>query len=262
MVLPARMRHGRAARPTRPRRRPGASPPYSTGKTAMTWGAGLRSSGCSRCASGADGAGAAAAGSRAGPSCGWNSRCMFTGLQVRYVVERYIYASLRTGGSHDRDQVDWCQGGGWPMSSAAVETAVIKTRIPSRLDRLPWARFHWLIILGLGTAWILDGLEVTIVGTVASRMTEAGSGISISAAQIGIGRRYLRRRRLPRRPVLRAAHRPVRPQEAVHVDAGPVPGRHGGHRRSSARGSSSPRASSPGPASAASTRRSTRPSTS
>ena len=58
-------------------------------------------------------------------------------------------------------------------------------KIPSRLDRLPWARFHWLIILGLGTAWILDGLEVTIVGTVGSRMTEAGSGISISTAQIG-----------------------------------------------------------------------------
>ena len=71
------------------------------------------------------------------------------------------------------------------MSSAAVETGVIKTRIPSRLDRLPWVRFHWLIILGLGTAWILDGLEVTIVGTVSSRMTEAGSGISISTAQIG-----------------------------------------------------------------------------
>jgi hypothetical protein len=29
-----------------------------------------------------------------------------------------------------------------------------------RLDRLPWARFHWIVIAGLGTAWILDGLEV------------------------------------------------------------------------------------------------------
>ena len=36
------------------------------------------------------------------------------------------------------------------MSSAAGETGVIRTKIPSRLDRLPWARFHWLIILGLG----------------------------------------------------------------------------------------------------------------
>ncbi len=68
----------------------------------------------------------------------------------------------------------------------SVETGVIQTRIPARLDRLPWSRFHWLIIVGLGTAWILDGLEVTIVGTVASRMTSDGSGISISSAQIGI----------------------------------------------------------------------------
>jgi MFS family permease len=66
------------------------------------------------------------------------------------------------------------------------QSQTIETRIPSRLDRLPWSKFHWLVILGLGTAWVLDGLEVTIVGAVASRMTEKGSGISISAAQIGI----------------------------------------------------------------------------
>ncbi|MDO8106978.1 MFS transporter [Isoptericola sp. b441] len=67
-----------------------------------------------------------------------------------------------------------------------VATGTITTKIPGRLDRLPWSRFHWLIILGLGTAWILDGLEVTIVGTVSSRMTESGSGITIDAAQIGL----------------------------------------------------------------------------
>src|SRR6476469_8710837 len=61
----------------------------------------------------------------------------------------------------------------------------IETQVPSRLDRLPWSRFHWMVIIGLGTVWILDGLEVTIVGSVASRLTEKGSGISISAGQIG-----------------------------------------------------------------------------
>jgi MFS family permease len=71
------------------------------------------------------------------------------------------------------------------MTPGAVRTGVIRTKIPSRLDRLPWGRFHWLVILGLGTAWILDGLEVTIVGTVGSRLTEHGSGISISVAQVG-----------------------------------------------------------------------------
>jgi len=40
----------------------------------------------------------------------------------------------------------------------------IETNVPARSDRLPWVRWHWLIVIGLGTVWILDGLEVTIVG--------------------------------------------------------------------------------------------------
>jgi MFS family permease len=69
--------------------------------------------------------------------------------------------------------------------TGAAETATIKTRIPARLDRLPWSKFHWLVVIGLGTVWILDGLEVTIVSSVASRLSEAGSGITMSAGQIG-----------------------------------------------------------------------------
>jgi MFS family permease len=67
----------------------------------------------------------------------------------------------------------------------SVQTDTIETSIPARLDRLPWFRFHWLVVVGLGTVWILDGLEVTMVGSVASRLTEGGSGISINAGQIG-----------------------------------------------------------------------------
>ncbi|MEP6954588.1 MAG: MFS transporter, partial [Solirubrobacteraceae bacterium] len=67
----------------------------------------------------------------------------------------------------------------------ATETGTIETRIPARLDRLPWSKFHWRVLFGLGTVWILDGLEVTMVGSVASRLTEKGSGISISTGQIG-----------------------------------------------------------------------------
>src|ERR671926_707764 len=66
-----------------------------------------------------------------------------------------------------------------------VTLGTIETQVPSRLDRLPWARFHWLVVIGLGTVWILDGLEVTIVGSIASRLTEKGSGITISTSQIG-----------------------------------------------------------------------------
>jgi MFS family permease len=69
--------------------------------------------------------------------------------------------------------------------TASVETGRIETNIPARLDRLPWAKFHWLVVIGLGTVWILDGLEVTIVGAIAPRLTEGGSGITISTAQIG-----------------------------------------------------------------------------
>ena len=42
--------------------------------------------------------------------------------------------------------------------SAGVETGRITTDIPARMDRLPWARWHWLVVIGLGTVWILDGL--------------------------------------------------------------------------------------------------------
>ncbi|WP_460776203.1 MFS transporter [Microbacterium sp. GXF7504] len=61
----------------------------------------------------------------------------------------------------------------------------ISTTIPARMDRLPWSSWHWLVVAGLGTVWILDGLEVTIVGAVASRLTDESSGLDLSPAQIG-----------------------------------------------------------------------------
>nr|WP_090277222.1 MFS transporter [Mycolicibacterium komanii]CRL71357.1 sugar transporter [Mycolicibacterium komanii] len=70
--------------------------------------------------------------------------------------------------------------------SSGVQTDTITTQVPSRLDRLPWSRFHWRVVIGLGGVWILDGLEVTMVGNVASRLTESGSGIELTAGQIGI----------------------------------------------------------------------------
>ena len=44
-------------------------------------------------------------------------------------------------------------------------SGAIQTDIPARLDRLPWSRFHLLVVVALGVTWILDGLEVTIVGS-------------------------------------------------------------------------------------------------
>ncbi|MCW3031785.1 MAG: hypothetical protein QOK19_1957 [Solirubrobacteraceae bacterium] len=68
--------------------------------------------------------------------------------------------------------------------SNGVQTGTITTNIPGRLDRLPWSRFHWLIIIGLGTAWVLDGLEVNVVGSISSRLSESGAGAGLSKSDI------------------------------------------------------------------------------
>src|SRR4051794_29479418 len=68
-------------------------------------------------------------------------------------------------------------------SSGALRT--IETDIPARMDRLPWSRWHWMVIIGLGTVWILDGLAVTIVGAIGGRLTESGSGLELTPSQVG-----------------------------------------------------------------------------
>ncbi|MFE7954937.1 MFS transporter [Streptomyces sp. NPDC057413] len=71
------------------------------------------------------------------------------------------------------------------MTTAEAGTGrTVTTNIPARLDRLPWSRWHWTIVVGLGTVWILDGLEVTVVGNIASRLSESGSGLDITSGQI------------------------------------------------------------------------------
>jgi MFS family permease len=60
----------------------------------------------------------------------------------------------------------------------------VTTKVPARLDRLPWSRWHWMIVIGLGTVWILDGLEVTIVGNISAQLAKPGSGIHITQAQV------------------------------------------------------------------------------
>ncbi|GGZ81783.1 MFS transporter [Streptomyces subrutilus] len=64
------------------------------------------------------------------------------------------------------------------------KSGTVTTKVPARLDQLPWSRWHWMIVIGLGTVWVLDGLEVTIVGNIASRLSEDGSGLSITDAQV------------------------------------------------------------------------------
>jgi MFS family permease len=65
------------------------------------------------------------------------------------------------------------------------DQAVFETDVPARLDRLPWSRFHWLVVFALGVTWILDGLEVTLVGSLAPVIASA-KGLSLDARQVGL----------------------------------------------------------------------------
>jgi MFS family permease len=67
---------------------------------------------------------------------------------------------------------------------AQVHGDEIETLIPARLDRIPWCRFHWLLVVALGITWILDGLEVTLMGAVAAVLQHPQT-LNFSAAQIG-----------------------------------------------------------------------------
>jgi MFS family permease len=70
-------------------------------------------------------------------------------------------------------------------------TAVIETDIPARLDRLPWTRFHTLVVVALGITWILDGLEVTLAGSIAGALQESPV-LHFDATEVGlVGTAYL-----------------------------------------------------------------------
>jgi MFS family permease len=71
------------------------------------------------------------------------------------------------------------------VGNGATGYRTIETDIPARMDRLPWSRWHWMVVIGLGTVWILDGLAVTIVGAIGGRLSEPGSGLELTAAQVG-----------------------------------------------------------------------------
>lgn len=62
---------------------------------------------------------------------------------------------------------------------------VTRTDIPCRLDRLPWGRFHSLVVVALGITWILDGLEVTLAGALAGSLKQSPS-LAFSNLEIGL----------------------------------------------------------------------------
>src|SRR5208282_4604880 len=70
------------------------------------------------------------------------------------------------------------------LESTQGSTEIFETLIPARLDRLPWSRFHWLLVVGLGITWVLDGLEVTLMGAI-SAVLQRPDVLHFTAAQIG-----------------------------------------------------------------------------
>jgi MFS family permease len=69
-------------------------------------------------------------------------------------------------------------------SSAAEAPLEFETVIPARLDRIPWCRFHSMLVIALGITWILDGLEVTLMGAVAA-VLQHKSTLNFTGAEIG-----------------------------------------------------------------------------
>lgn len=62
---------------------------------------------------------------------------------------------------------------------------VVETTIPDRLDRLPWSRWHWFVVIALGVTWILDGLEVTLAGAI-SGVLQKPEALSLTDAEVGM----------------------------------------------------------------------------
>ncbi|WP_433204799.1 MFS transporter [Nocardia sp. CA-107356] len=61
---------------------------------------------------------------------------------------------------------------------------VVRSLVPARMDRLPWTRFHWLIVVGLGVSWILDGLEIQIVSSMGGQLENAQT-LHLTSGQVG-----------------------------------------------------------------------------
>src|SRR5207247_5177263 len=60
----------------------------------------------------------------------------------------------------------------------------IESTIPARLDRLPWSAWHWRVVIALGVSWLLDGLEVTVVGSLGPALQRPDT-LGLTAGEIG-----------------------------------------------------------------------------
>jgi hypothetical protein len=70
------------------------------------------------------------------------------------------------------------------LNSASAAGTTIRSVIPARIDRLNWAPFHTRMVLALGPAGVLDGIEITIAGAVAAVLTDKAT-LGLSTTQVG-----------------------------------------------------------------------------
>lgn len=63
----------------------------------------------------------------------------------------------------------------------------VETGVAARLDRLPWSKWHWLIVTALGITWVLDGLEATLGSALAGTLKNPEISLGLSDAEIGLG---------------------------------------------------------------------------
>ncbi|WP_371785255.1 MFS transporter [Streptosporangium subroseum] len=66
----------------------------------------------------------------------------------------------------------------------APRDQIIRTLIPARIDRLPWSRFHTRMVVALGVAWVLDGMEIAIAGAVGNVLREKET-LGLTTVQVG-----------------------------------------------------------------------------
>src|SRR5262247_489467 len=75
--------------------------------------------------------------------------------------------------------------GAWPSACLRSEPmSTVRSDIPARLDRLPWSAWHWRVVIALGVSWLLDGLEVTVVGSLGPAL-QRDDTLGLTASQIG-----------------------------------------------------------------------------
>jgi MFS family permease len=77
------------------------------------------------------------------------------------------------------------------VTAARPHQQPTRSLVPARMDRLPWTRFHWLVIVGLGVSWILDGLEIQIISLISPILIQKDT-LHLSTGEAGfLGSMYL-----------------------------------------------------------------------